>query len=505
VSKPLVNALATAAAPDLRAWVRLNADEVENVVDDALAVPENVALAEEVDFSIPTPLSFGAVADLAEDGLTDEQRKRALSWLDKRAHYAEGAFDAEEAHNALSLLPGWSSEIVPSGYALFYPDPESYSYSNTGKERHFWVDANEAARYTVLPRGKKGKDMPPGLYAEKVEPVAPIFLTDKVMRRGRDSGLVSVTLDVFVAAVQTADGPIELTQNWHFVPYTGTTLYLVVKPVLVTTSGKVSLRVTNPKGETVEVSGGKSAWKALYGERNWKYGQGYVSSVGGLGLGEAASAVVDALTRKVAAHEAFAKANKGGWGGALCPVCFQRAAVTPVSNHMVDHRHQRPGWGYNVSPCEGRGYAPYMESPAGTQARLEDLRRAFDAHATSLRDVLAHPEKQVYTVKVYVKDEFGSLVYDKVSSKGRWGQNTIEQVPRKKESVVRHGHSLFHDLYEKDVKARRAYIRAIADSIPFFVGAVRAWREGLDDTSPILAATRKSDAPALPRDLFPNG
>ena len=506
-SKPLVNALATAAAPDLRAWVRDNADEVEGVVDAALAVPENVALAEEVDFSAPTPLSFGDVSDLADDGLTDEQRKRALAWLKKRAERTEGEFDAQDAQNAIALLPGWSSEIIPSGYALSYPDPEHYSYSYTGKERHFWVDANEAARYTALPKGKKGKDMPPGLYAEKVEPVAPIFLTNKVMRKGWGSGLESVTLDKPVAAVQTTDGPVELFQNWHFVPYAGTTLYLVVKPVRVTPSEKVSLRVTNPTGETVEVSGGKASWKALFGERvlEKEGGRLVYRTIGGIGLAEAAKSVVDALTRKVETHDAFAQSQKGSWGGALCPVCFQRAAVTPVSNHMVDHRHQRPGWGYNVQPCEGNLYAPYKDSPAGTQMKLSGLRGTFDASVQGLRAVLAHPEKQSYRVKVYVKDEQGRPVYDVVSGKDKWGQNITKQVRREKEIVVRQGHSLFRDLYAKDVASRKQGIRVVADAIPFYAAAVRVWERGLDNLSPILAATRKADAPALPRDLFPEG
>lgn len=498
----MVDALSKSAVPTLRAWVDDHRATVESVVAGAVdATQENVALAEEVDFTLPTPLAFGTVSDLQDDGLTDEQRKRALAWLKKRADRTEGAFDAEEARIALALIPGWRSEILPGGMATTYPDPENYSYTHDGKDRNFWVDADTAARYTVLPKDKRGRDMPPGLYAEKVEPVSPILLTNTVMRRAWGRGLEEVSLDKPVAAVQTEDGPVELAQNWHFVPYAGTTLYLVVKPVLVAPSSKAALRVTNAQGRTAVVSG-KAAWTALYGERSWVSGKGRVNE-GGLGLQEAAKATVDALARKVEAREAFAKSQQG-WGGALCPVCFQRAAVTPTSRHMVDHRHTRPGWGYNVAPCDGNRFPPYKESPEGSKYKLGNLRNAFDTRVATLRDTLTHPEKQEYTVKVYVKDTRGSPVYDYVTVEDRYGNEVTKHVRREKSITVRQGHPLFRDLYAKDVKAQRMHILAIADAIPFYAAAVRVWKPGLDDMAPIYAGMRReADKPALPADLFP--
>jgi hypothetical protein len=481
-SKPLVNALATAAAPDLRAWVRSNAEEVEGVVDAALAVPENVALAEEVDFSAPTPLSFGEVADLAEDGLTDEQRKRALAWLKKRADRSEGEFDAEVAHDAITLLPGWSSEIVTTRRAV----PMNGTTANGSFPAamieagipHTPVRAGWSPRwdnFLVVQKGG-GWDEDRMIAEREIAETFRAFDAKKTKVKDLPAGR-------WAASIEWRDD--------------GTAM--IVKPVLVFAE-QGGLRVTNAQGDTATVTGGKSAWKAFYGERdsNWKY-------TGGLGMREAAKSVVDALARKVEAREAFVKASKGGWGGALCPVCFQRAAVTPTSRHMVDHRHQRPGWGYNVSPCEGNRYAPYKESPAGTQFTLRGLHGMFDGYVTSLRDMLAHPEKQAYRVKVYLKDEQGRPIYDKVPVKDWRGRDTTKQVQRQTEIVVRQGHPLFRDLYEKDEKARRAQIHATADAIPFYAAAVRVWQEGLDDASPILAATRKTDAPALPRDLFPEG
>lgn len=503
-SKPLVTALATAAAPSLREWIDTNAEEVEGVVDAALATAgmENVALAEEVDFSAPTPLSFGDMADLKDDGLTDEQRKRALSWLKKRADRTEGTFDAEEAHNALALLPGWSSELLTTFRAV--------PMNSTTARGSFPVAMIEAG-FTQIP-SPSGRIQTPTLgdsYSggrkSNIEGVSCASLSYD------DEQKISVTPEI-ADTFQEFDPKKTKVKDlppgrWTAgIDHTDDGRILLHKPVLVFAE-KGGLRVTNAQGQTATVSGGASGWKALYGERTseWTDNGRVYRVIGGLGLAEAARSVVDALTRKVATHEAFAQSQKGSWGGSLCPVCFQRAAVTPTSHHMVDHRHTRPGWGYNVAPCEGNRFAPYKESPEGTQYRLNSLRRLFDTLNETLRDTLAHPEKQSYTVKVYVKDAQGQPVYDVVPAKDWRGRDTTKQVRREKKIVVQQGHPLFRDLYAKDVKSRKAHIRAVADSIPFYASAVRVWKPGLDDATPIREGVRKSDAPALPADLFPGG
>lgn len=491
-SKPLVNALTAAAAPDLRAWVNANADEVENVVDAALEVPDDVTLAEVVDFSIPTPLAFGDVADLADDGLTDEQRKRALAWLKKRADRSEGEFDAGVAHDAISLLPGWSSEVLETRRAV--------AMNSTTAETSFPVALVEAGFIHVPVKGNYEPTLGGGWRGqsniEGVSRASDSYDDEQSIRVTPEIAATFLPFDAKKTKVKDLPAGRWVAGR---VRYEDGGIVRLFKPVLVFAE-QGGLRVTNAKGETATVTGGKSAWKAFYGERDrsWNY-------TGGLGMKEAAKAAVDALTRKVETHDAFAQANKGAWGGALCPVCFQRAAVTPTSRHMVDHRHQRLGRGYNVHPCEGNHYAPYKDSPAGTQAQLDGLRIQFDARITDLRDVLAHPEKQTYKVRVYVKDDKGNFIYDTVPARNKWGEHYTETVRREQEIVVRQGHPLFRDLYVKDVKARKDYIRAVADAIPFFVGAVRVWEPGLDNLSPILAATRKTDAPPLPRDLFPSG
>lgn len=500
-SKPIVRSLAAAAVPPLREWVNANAEEVEGVVDAALAVPENVALAEEVDFSTPTPLSFGDVADLKDDGLTDEQRKRALAWLKKRADRTEGEFDAEVAHDAISLLPGWSSELLTTFRAVpMNATTASGSFPAALVEAGFTQIPSPSGRVQTptlgdsYSSGRNSNIEGVSRASRSYDDEQTIYVTPEIADTFREFDPKKTKVRDLPAGRWTAG-----------VDHTDDGRILLHKPVIVFAE-RGGLRVTNAQGQTVTVSG-KAAWPALYGERTLeRTGSGGLAYrvVGGIGLTEAAKAVVDALTRRVEAREAFVKAGKG-WDGALCPVCFQRAAVTPASNHMVDHRHTRPGWGYNVAPCEGNRYMPYKDSPEGTQYRLNSLRRLFDTLNTTLRDVLAHPEKQSYRVKVYVKDEQGQPVYDSIPSKDWRGRDTTKQVRREKEIDVRKGHPLFRDLYEKDVKARRAYIKAVADSIPFYASAVRVWKQGLDDATPIYAGMRKTDAPALPADLFPGG
>lgn len=497
-SKPLVNALATAAAPDLRAWVRSNAEEVEGVVDAALEVPDDVQpVVGEPEEEVFTPLAFGDVADLAEDGLTSEQRKRALSWLDKRAHYGEGEFDAEEAHLALSLLPGWSSEVLTTLRAV--------PMNRTTADGSFPAALVEAGFTHVPVPGNRapfvgdGHSSSPNARKSNIEGVSyatrygdaeeSLFVTPEIAATFREfdpkkTKVKDLPAGRWAARISMGVGDAVLT-----------------KPVLVFAE-QGGLRVTNTKGETATVTGGKSGWKALYGDRKWELGKGSWT-VGGLGLAEAASAVVDALTRKVKAREAFEAANKKAWGGALCPVCFQRAAVTPTSNHMVDHRHMRPGWGYNVKPCEGNRYAPYKDSPAGSEAVLGGLEAHLPRMIEELRAVLAHPEKQAYPVNVYVRDERGEIVYDLVPPHLAKYRN--EKKARTQQVIVRQGHRLFPERYAKDVAGRKGSIRATANAIPFYAAAVRVWRRGLDNMEPIEAAARTEVAPALPRDLFPSG
>ena len=486
----LVDALSTDAVPTLRVWVDDHRATVESVVAGAVdATQENVALAEEVDFTLPTPLAFGTVSDLQDDGLTNEQRKRALAWLNKRADRTEGEFDAEEAQIALALIPGWRSDVVTTLRAV--------PMNATTADGSFPAALVEAGFVHVPVPGNRT----PSVGSSRASNIDGVAYATKY---GDKDEALRVTPEI-AATFRTFDAKKTKVKDlpagrWAAdIRWSDDGSAVLTKPVLVFAEPG-GLRVTNVRGETVTVSG-KAAWRVLYGERQWVTGKGNVNK-GGLGLQEAAKTVVDALSRKVATQEAFAKSQQG-WGGALCPVCFQRAAVTPTSRHMVDHRHQRPGWGYNVSPCDGNRFPPYMESPEGSKYALGNLRKSFDTHVATLRDTLTHPEKKAYTVKVYVKDTRGSPVYDYVTVKDRFGRDTTKHVRREKQITVRQGHPLFRDLYAKDVKAQRAQILAVADAIPFYAAAVRVWKPGLDDMAPIYAGMRReADTPALPADLF---
>jgi len=169
---------------------------------------------------------------------------------------------------------------------------------------------------------------------------------------------------------------------------------------------------------------------------------------------------------------------------------------------MVDHRHTRPGYGYNVAPCEGKLFAPYMISPRGSAWMLERLEADLPVSVEHLRKVIANPTKQTYTAKVYVRDEMGDIVYDLVPShKARYRgekEERIEVVP------VKYGHKLYNAKYANHVKTLRAELKATLNAIPFYSAAVRVWKKGLDQMEPILRGIRESDKPAFPPELRNN-
>ena len=446
--------------------------------------PEEEVTDEE---AVATPLAFGDVAFLEDDGLTDEQRKRALTWLKKRAERTEGVFDAEDAHLGVSLLPGWSSEIQTTLRAV--------SLNSTTSDSSFPAALVEAG----LTHDPKPGNRSPNLGASSFRGASNIVGA----RAAGDYDDPRIIADASIAETFRKYDPKKVkvkslpAGRWATdILWKNDGTAVIEKPTLVFAE-QGGLRVTNPEGVTETLKGGKAAWTAFYGtrDRSWNYS-------GGLGIVAAAQSVLPALERKVETRAAFAKSNERAWGGALCPVCFQRAAVTPTSQHMVDHRHTRPGYGYNVAPCEGNRFAPYMLSPEGSAWMLERLEAILPVRLEKLRNVIATPTKQVYTVKEVVTDARGMPVYDlvpphKANYRGEKKART-EVVP------VKYGHELYDEKYAKHVKTLKAELAATINAIPFYAAAVRVWKKGLDEMEPILRGIRETDKPALPLELRNN-
>lgn len=490
-SKPLVNALATAAAPDLRAWVRLNADEVEGVVDDALAIPANVERTsapseEEEENETFTPLAFGDADDLADDGLTDEERKRALSWLKKRAGRTEGEFDAGEAATAIALLPGWSVEVLTTYRAV--------PMNATTNDGAFPRALVEAGFVHVPVKGNRDPSVGSSSYPSNIEGVSSatrygdkeesLRVTPEIGDTFREFDPKKTTVKILPpgrwAARIGRNGPQGDT--------------VLTKPVLVFEE-QGGIRVTNAQGQTAEATG-KSSWKALYGEYKYDRIKGTYAIIGGLGLAAAAEALVKLLERRVKAREGVAAT----WGKHLCPVCFGHAAVTPSTHHMVDHRHRRPGVGYNVAPCAGNRYAPYKESPEGTRWALQNYRSELLSKVESLRFTLEHPEKQAYLREVTVLDERGWPIRDLVPP--REAKYRGEKRERKQQVVVQFGHPWFEQEYARDLRIRRREVKSLRDSIKFYAAAVRLWELGLDNVFTISEGMRDEDTPTIPAGLL---
>lgn len=441
---------------------------------------------------IATPLAFGDVAFLEDDGLTDEQRKRALTWLKKRSEHTEGVFDAEDAHLGISLLPGWSSTVQTVTRAV--------SLNSTTSGTSFPAALVEAG-LTQIPSSSGRVRSPtlgePGYGESNIAGVRAIGYYDDP-RIIADVSIAKTFREYDPKKVKVKSLP---AGRWATdIKVRGDGTAVIEKPTLVFAE-QGGLTVTNAEGKTETLKGGKSAWKILYGDRIFVSGVGFKNK-GGMGLQEAAQGVVPPLEQKVETRAAFARSNERAWGGALCPVCFQRAAVTPTSQHMVDHRHTRPGYGYNVAPCEGNRFAPYMLSPEGSAWMLERLEAILPVRLEKLRNVIANPTKQTYTTKVNVRDEKGDIVYDLVPShKARYrGEKNerMEVVP------VKYGHKLYDEKYAKHVKTLKAELAATRNAIPFYAAAVRVWKKGLDEMEPILRGIRETDKPALPPELRNN-
>ena len=451
--------------------------------------PEEEVADEE---AIATPLAFGDVAFLEDDGLTDEQRKRALTWLKKRSEHTEGVFDAEDAHLGISLLPGWSSTVQTVTRAV--------SLNSTTSGTSFPAALVEAG-FTQIPSSSGRVRSPtlgePGYGESNIAGVRAIGYYDDP-RIIADVSIAKTFREYDPKKVKVKSLP---AGRWATdIKVRGDGTAVIEKPTLVFAE-QGGLTVTNAEGKTETLKGGKSAWKILYGGRIFVSGVGFKNK-GGMGLQEAAQGVVPPLEQKVETRAAFARSNERAWGGALCPVCFQRAAVTPTSQHMVDHRHTRPGYGYNVAPCEGNRFAPYMLSPEGSAWMLERLEAILPVRLEKLRNVIANPTKQTYTTKVNVRDEKGDIVYDLVPShKARYrGEKNerMEVVP------VKYGHKLYDEKYAKHVKTLKAELAATRNAIPFYAAAVRVWKKGLDEMEPILRGIRETDKPALPPELRNN-
>ena len=483
MTDPFVYSLTRAASKPLAAWITDNTARVTGVVTAATAAPVNVARVREERDEVQ-PLAFGSPAALKDDGLTDAERKRALAWLKRRADASEGVFDGQEAHLAISLLPGWSSTVEATTRAV--------PFSDTTKNASF-PKALVAAGFVYLPASKHSE---PSLETYKtgqsnIEGV-------RLIKRGWNDYL-AVTPEI--AATFTIYDPTRTkvknlpAGRWaSSMEPTVDGDVILHAPVLVLAE-EGGLSVTNPQGQTASVRG-NSAWRTLYGERDASFRR-----VGGMGLVQAAKAALAGIEQRVAAHDALVSP---GWDKHLCGYCFGYAAVTPSTKHMVDHRHTRPGVGFNVQPCPGRKYAPYKDAPNATRAALEQQEKMLQTTLTYLRSLIEHPNEQTFRVKVEIRDAKGLPVYEIDPDFPKWDRR--HKRIKTEYIALRYGHPLYASELRAEIQYTRADARNIRDSIPFLRAAVRSWRPGLDGVDAlrtISADVRENDdTPALPADLF---
>ena len=380
--------------------------------------------------------------------------EESLRWLRSRARSLKGDLDVDRASKAIQLLPGWRAEAAPAkkvvplnGNTKFDKFPEAllalekaqgvehpkgkggYRYTEDffltedylGKPNDYITPRDLAETYTVVRKGFDYANAPQGKYAEKVS-------------------------DTLVA---------QRLPSWfpQDVPYAA-----LSKVTVVLDEGDPVLRVAAPGGTLTTIPSGAKAWKALYD----------------LGIAEAAAEQVGTVERRV---EAWKRSGEPGWNRSLCAWCFSPAAVTPVSGHMVDHRYKREGIGENINPCPGNHYAPYSVSPRGTQAHAEVLEKTLEGEKKYLEKMLAHPEHQLYYVKVEKRDARG--------------RTTVGY------EDVRMGDPRFPQAHDVAVRKQRQLIADYRRTIPFLRAAVRLWQPGGADIHEVQRQVTDEDRARL--------
>jgi hypothetical protein len=365
----------------------------------------------------------------------EEQPQIALRWLRNRAKGLKGEFDESAFRYGLYYLPGWSWSIRPVNVAV----TDIWNVRRT-VERFGGKPEENKMPYTRQPelwkraKPKDAPNLPPGLYA--ASPIKPSTFTPGPWTR-----------DTYFAA----DGWFEIE-----------------KPFVVEPGGQVYV-VSNGR-ETRESTAGAGLWKALYE----------------LGLQEAAAQIAD----KMQATKAQARES---WGKEMCPICFGYASVTPTSKRMVDHGHKRPGWGYNVGPCEGNECQPFSTSKECTEEARNGLVRLLQSLLSQLAYEQSSPDDWTYTVREwngkYQKDQDGRYLRDA-------HHNLVKEMVERK--VTRRDPD-YAKIQQASWARRKAQAREFASHLRFYNAALSVWTPNNKLTpSDVVTAMKGQPEIALP-------
>jgi hypothetical protein len=378
---------------------------------------------------------YGTAKELRGFLTGEEQPKIALRWLRNRAKGSKGDFDEDAMRYGLYYLLGWSwsSRLVNSAQS----SPSDYYIAKFGGNPE-----ENVLPYTRQPelwkraKPKDARNLPEGLYAG-----GPI--------RPSTAGLV---------VSPWATTKFRASDGW----------FEIDKPFAVTRGER--LYVVSNGRETREAPAGAGLWKALYE----------------LGLQEAAAQIADRM-------QAVKAQAQESWGKEMCPICFGYASVTPTSKRMVDHGHKRPGWGYNVGPCEGNECHPFSTSKECTEAARNGLVRLLQSLLSQLAYEQASPDDWTYTVREwngnYQKDQDGRYLRDA-------HHNYVKEMVERK--VTRRDPD-YAQIQQASWARRKAQAREFANHLRFYNAALSIWTPDNKLTpSDVVTAMKGQPEIALP-------
>jgi hypothetical protein len=497
----MIDALRTAAAPALRAWIDANVRDVLAAVRRATdrAVPSTTIrdLVEEQFTHEPSPIEAiiagAARAPTVElsperraalrserDDLMGKRRKsydegarlrainvelagnidqkEAVRWLKARARKLAGSFDPDVVVGAFRFLPGWRIEETVTFYPVTYTTSDAVSRWITALDgrgiSHFDVGpSNQGPRWFDV-RVNSWRD--PATRAMVPADIAGLArLVDRVRVVGADTKgkpTLPATADtgtLYTAQMQRGESGIALSlrgivlgvRGWTFTAPDGASFTLPEKP----------------HDAHDAIDGG-----AVY---RWAYEHG---------LNAQAEAAIPT------AEAAVPLARTGGaedWSRNLCQVCFRAHALTPLRGVLVDHGHRRPGWGYNVQPCRGSGVVSYAASATTTALEAEVMVRTLHNLHADYAVLAAGGADVVFDVKVYTRTPDGWKVRETDEARrrryGEW---------RTHDERVDRTHPLWATVRQTQMQQIARSIRGLQSTIPFFRSAVRQWGPWAQDT-----------------------
>jgi hypothetical protein len=496
----MIDALRTAAAPALRAWIDANARDVLAAVRRATdrAVPSTTIrdLVEEQFTHEPSPIEaiIASAARAPTVELSPERRaalraereeltwkrrksyaegarlreinaelagnmdqKEVVRWLKARARKLAGGFDPDVVVGAFRFLPGWRIEETDTFYPVTYATSDAVSRwlsAQVGRSvAHLRVESSLYPRWFDIRVDAWRDPATRATVPADIEGLA--VLVDHVRVVGADTkGKLTLPVTADAGTLYTAQMQRGASEN--ALSLRG--IVLGVRGWTFTAPDGASFTLPEKPHEAHDAIDGGAVYK-------WAYAHGLDVQA------EAAIPTAEAAVPLARADGAEY------WSRNLCQVCFRAHALTPLRGVLVDHGHRRPGWGYNVQPCRGSGVVSYAASATTTALEAEVMVRTLHNLQAEYAALAAGGADVVFDVKVYTRTPEGRKVRETDEERRRrYGEWRIH------DERVDRTHPLWTTVRQTQMQQTARSIRGLQSTIPFFRSAVRQWGPWAQDT-----------------------